>query len=318
MPRTRRYIEPGRPYELILRVREGLPFRPGPLINTLLEGIMARAQRDNKVTICHYLWMSNHVHMIFIPHDPLSCVNFYQEIQKKITDTFKKLLGKRRLCLWEGDAVLAQILDVRKAVERVAYLYANPARANLVSSIENYPGASSWDAFYHKDEEPKEVPWLQLPTIHKLPSLSLTRKVEEKILSELKVKSVVGHGLQVKPRALIEAFGIETDMRESIIEVIRSKELTAERVRRETKKTVKSRALLMQECINAPHLPKKRLGENRIFVLSSCRELRTSFINAIKIFSARCMNCYQMLRKGIEKIPWPMGAFRPWAPPLNC
>jgi hypothetical protein len=277
---------------------------------------MARAQRDNKVTICHYLWMSNHVHMIFIPHDPLSCVNFYQEVQKKITDTFKRLLGKRRLCLWEGDAVLAQILDLQKAIERVAYLYANPARANLVSSIESYPGASSWDAF-SRDDEPKEVPWFQLPTIHKLPSLSLNRKVEEKILKELQMKSVISHSLEVKPRALMEAFGVETDMRESIIEVIRSKELTAERVRKDAQKTVKSRALLMQECINAPHLPKKKLGENRIFVLSSCRELRASFIHAIKIFSARCVNCYLMLRKGIEQIPWPSGAFRPWAPPLT-
>jgi REP element-mobilizing transposase RayT len=82
MPRTRRHIQPGRPYELILRVKEGFPFCPSPLINTLLNGIIARAQRDNKVTLCHYRQMSNLIHIILIAKCPVATVNFYQKIRE--------------------------------------------------------------------------------------------------------------------------------------------------------------------------------------------------------------------------------------------
>jgi hypothetical protein len=46
-------------------LKTGLPFLgPSPLINTHLNGIISRAQRDNTVTLCHYLWMSNQIYII--------------------------------------------------------------------------------------------------------------------------------------------------------------------------------------------------------------------------------------------------------------
>ena len=59
--RTRRQIISGRPYELILRVSNKLPFVALELVDLILKSALARAQRDNKVIICHHLWMGNHV-----------------------------------------------------------------------------------------------------------------------------------------------------------------------------------------------------------------------------------------------------------------
>jgi REP element-mobilizing transposase RayT len=318
MPRTRRHIQPGRPYELILRVKEGLPFRPSPLINTLLNGIIARAQRDHKVTLCHYLWMSNHIHIILIAKCPVSTVNFYQEIQKKVTDTFKRLLGKRRLSLWEGDAVLAQILDIDKAIDRVAYLYANPARANLVGKIDNYPGASSWDHFLSEKHESASIPWIQLPSIKKLSSLHLSQKEEMKILAELTSQSEISHKIILQPHALIAAFGNIGNCKQTIIEKVREKESLAEQVRSSEKKSIPSKDLLINQQINRPYAPKKRQGERRIFVLSSIKSLRINYIYSVKEFCRRCSECYKKARLGIASVSWPNDAFRPFLPPLSA
>ena len=58
---------------------------------------------------------------------------------------------------------------------------------------------------------------------------------------------------------------------------------------------------------------KKR--ERRIFVHSSDKELRISYIQMIKAFCRECKECYQLYKQGIL-IEWPPGAFRPSAPPL--
>lgn len=315
MPRTRRYIQAGRPHELILRVREGLPFRPGPLINTLLEGIIARTQRDHKVTLCHYLWMSNHVHIILIPHCPRSCVNFYQEIQKKITDTFKRLLGKKRLCLWEGDPVLAQILDLDKAIDRVAYLYANPARANIVETIGDYQGASSWNRF-SKSGKTTTVPWVRLPALPKLPTLNLNKRTESDILSELLTEETQYHHLTLKPEALGQVFGTSKDIKDRILNKIKEKEQVAALTRKATKKTLGFNSSRKQ-MIFSSYYPKKKPGERRIFVLSSDKWLRISFILSLKEFCAKCTHCYELLLKRAKTIDWPTEAFRPYAPPLS-
>ncbi len=110
MPRTRRYIRANRPYELDIRVKSGLPFACLRLIKLVLKSAPARAQRDNKVTICHHHWQANHLHMLLIPQDAELCVYFYQELQKKVTEAMKRLLGVRRLNLWEGDPILAEVL----------------------------------------------------------------------------------------------------------------------------------------------------------------------------------------------------------------
>lgn len=323
MPRTRRFIESGKPYELILRVKAGLPFRPGRLVNALIEGIIARAQRDKKVTICHYVWMGNHVHIILVTQDPQSCVDFYQEIQKKLTDAFKRLLGQHRLSMWEGDAVLAQILDLDKAIDRVAYLYANPSRANLVDSIGEYPGVTSFKAFMGADtlnyEYTVDVPWLRLPWLKRLKALFLSQHDEHQYLAQILPKDAQCFPLVLQPNAWMEAFkvGLDEDVasvNQGIIERLGEKELEARIKRKSQGKRTPSKINLFKERIFAPHTPSKR--ERRIYVLSNCKKLRVAFVSAVKEFCARCSLCYQMLKEGIENIPWPSQAFRPAAPPL--
>jgi len=157
--------------------------------------------------------------MLIIPLDAEQCVNFYQDLQKKITDAMKRILGVSRLALWEGDPVLAEILDCEAAIQRIAYYYANPTDADLVNTIEEYPGLSSWDDFNNAALEvhavqSHEVPWIRLPSIPRLKSLYLSDSQDRALTAALIEKNKKKtHALSIQPHAWMAAFNI-TDSEE--------------------------------------------------------------------------------------------------------
>ena len=319
MARTRRYIRAERPFELEIRVKEGLPFACLEVVKLLLKSAMARAQRDNKIKICHYNWLANHLHMLFIPYDAEKCIFFYQELQKKITEYMKRLLGVRRLALWEGDPVLAEILDFEKALDRIAYLYANPASANLVDSIDEYPGLSSWVDFLEAGTQvdsvvSHSVPWVRLPNVKKLPSLVLSTAKDLALYEELVATSDTSHELAIYPYALLSCFGT-TEMsdiksvRERIINKVRTLETYAREVRKQTGKSVIGVVRLLKQKIMAFHLPPPR--ERRIYVHASDTKERIEHISAVKMFCSACKICYRAWKAGECTISWPSGAIRP-------
>jgi len=234
MPKTRRYLPSGQVYEACIRVKEGLPFATLGLISTILEGSMARAQRDSKITICHFVWMANHLHILFIVHDAWQCSAFFCELQKKITDAMKKLLNLEHLLLWESRPSIARILDIDTAKQRIAYFYCNPAKANLVDSIDHYPGLSSWRAFNSAPPEltakdSKEVPWYRsrhLPVLH---SRSISERRDKQHLEDLRKKKHRLHSLAIYPNAWMRVFDVsETEevkaINAGIMESVRASE----------------------------------------------------------------------------------------------
>lgn len=319
MSRTRRCIRALKPYELILRVKDCLPFVPNKTVNSIIKSALARTLRDDKISLCHFLWMGNHVHILFLALDAEASVNFYQELQKKITDSFKRLLGKRRLSLWEGDPVLAEILDADKMLEKIAYLYANPARASLTDSISEYPGVSSWEYFSTgKDKSFEQIPWIRLPAIPELTSLYISPLEDERICEEMTQGSTNFYDLPLTPDAWMECFSITKASDKEIInqrtlELVSVMESEARTKRALDRKSVIGPHKLIHASLMKSHDPKPR--ERRVFVHSSDKESRISYIQMIKEFCRRCKECYELYKKG-ELVIWPPGAFRPSAPPL--
>ncbi len=318
MPRRRRLIRSKRTFELELRVKEGIAFPTLLTMNLIIESAMARAQRDDKIEICDYVWMGNHVHMLFVSRDAQACVNFYQEVQKKICESMKRLLGLPRLNIWEGDPVLMEILDVEAVIERKAYLYANPARADLVDKISDYLGVTTWDAFLSSmsvdTEISRLVPWIQLPTIRKLPSRKLSEVQDLHFARGLRLAAKNQHVLKVRPNGWMNVFGIKdenevAEINQRIKERIAEKEEAARQVRKEKGKTVIGKWALARQAILMPHTPKKR--ERRIFVYSSIKELRIAYIKAHNEICEVCVECYRRWRFGDCSTPWPPGTFCP-------
>lgn len=323
MPRARRKIVSGKMYEVILRVSDQLPFIPYETINLMIESTIARAQRDDKVTLCHHTWMANHPHLIVVAHDPQQCSNFYQEVQKKITESLKRLLGFESLNLWDGSPAVAQILDVEKAIDKIAYGYANPSAANLVDSIKEYPGVSSYYLFESIDNTlgckiSRETPWLRLNTFTPLNTRTPSRVQDRAYAEALKGKASKRHDLTLEPNAWMRSFGIEdseeiASINKRIIERIEQKEQEARDIRNLERKSVLGVKKLLKQAILMPCKSKKR--ERRVFFHSSIKELRLIFLEEYREFVSECARCYALLKRGVHA-NWPPGAFRPPAPPL--
>jgi hypothetical protein len=77
----------------------------------------------------------------------------------------KRLLGKKHLTLWQKNGTGAFLIpDLETVKERIAYFYNNPTKANLVDTIEQYPGLNTWEIFKNSDnsidyEFKKDCPW---------------------------------------------------------------------------------------------------------------------------------------------------------------
>jgi len=251
MSRRRRMIMSNTCYEICFRARSSLPFVAYKVIRLIIGAALARTQRDDKLVICHDLWNGSHVHMIVVAKDCQMFVKFYDEIQKKITDALKRLLGLSYLNIWEGYPMVAEIGTLDDAKDRIAYLYANPGQDNLVESIEQFPGYSSWSDFLGasnklSSQTVETFPWIRLPSIPKLHSDVLTPSQDRNLVRVITKANKKKHELVRYPNAWMEYYGVESDkeveeINKQIIELVRAKELKAREDRKLLNRTVMGR-----------------------------------------------------------------------------
>jgi hypothetical protein len=318
-----RYYESQKLYAITFRTIEGLPFVATSYMKLLIRGVMARVQRDKKVTLCHFLWMGNHAHILAIFEDSQQAVHFYAEVQKKLTESLKSLLGLGHLRLWEGRPVVAPVLDLPAAIQQVAYLYANPARANLVDSISDYPGCSSWDTFQRMatSEAPQvdakveiKERWVPYSKIPLLPAPVL-KKHADLDFAETLYKTGRHHTLDLYPNAWMKCFGVTTPERvahvnqEILNQLAKNEQQHRDARIKESKGVLGERALRIQP-IMRHHIPKRTANRRRVFVICSDKQLRISFIFKVKALCELARQYYQDALRGVLR-NWPPGMFKP-------
>lgn len=324
MARRRRYIRSNRMYEIVFRAREGLPLPTLEIVRAIILSALARTQRDEKVVICHYMWMGNHPHIGCIALDPEAFVAFYQELQKKLTESLKKLLGRDHLHLWEGEPMVAEILDIEAAIGRIAYWYANPANANLVETVEEYPGVSTWQDFVDAEDSVDAVsqhvvPWIRLCALRQLPSNKLSRQQDMFIANKLRHSAKQSHILSIYPNRWMKIFGVDTKKgvrywNQRMLSLLDQKQNLVRSERIAKGKGVLGAHRLKEQPLIKSHIPKKR--ERRIYVLSTIAQLRIDFIAEMEALCKICIEYYRRWKAGDRSINWPPGIFRPPAPPI--
>ena len=252
------------------------------------------------------------------------------EVQKKITDCLKRLFGLDYLHIWEGRPMVARIGDIDEAVSRISYLYANPAQDHLESSIELFPGYSSYREFQKAmnssvdAEFSEEVLRLRLPTFPILQTNTPDVIQERGVIRLLEKRNEEKQLLTRYPNIWMRAFGVKdcdvSEINQRIQKKLRHRERIAAMLRRITGRTVMGRPALKKQPILKPHKPKKK--SRKIFYLGSSREDRIWYILDFKEFCRQCAECYQEWLKGNFLVKWPPGAFKPPLPPnmniLSC
>lgn len=266
--------------------------------------------------------MSNHLHLLFIAKDAEQAVQFYSELMKKITDYYKKLLSLPRLELWEPNgAVLSEILDLESAKDRIAYLFANPSRANLVDSINDYPGFSSYESFKTDTSCTETVPWVRQPSIRPLPHPTLTERQDRFLTNKLCSRTKLSHPLTVEPRAAFTAFGVREELdlvkiQNSIKQEIERREECYRSARVENGTKILGANALRKESIRKAHTPKRTAADRKILFHTTMKDLAMEFLARFDVFCARCRDAYEDYKRGNQNAQWPPGAFRPPMGPL--
>lgn len=323
MGRPRKQILSNETYEICMRTQFGLPFVTAFYMNLIIEGIMARVQRDMKVIINHIIWMTNHAHIIIEARDIDQCKAFYGEVQKQLTEAIKRLLGKKHLSLWRSNETsVVHLGDAEGIMNRIAYLYSNPSRANLVETIDHYPGISSWKGFLEAPstldaEISKTCPWIQAPMIPRLPCASVNPTQDLRLVERMRGMAVRSHKLVVHPNAWMKKFGITApeeiaEKNRSIRAMVEENEASQRRLRQREGRRVMGANRLRRQPLTLTYTPKKET--QRIFVYAADKSLRIEMIKAYRAFCDKCRECYERWKRGDYAVKWPPGAYRPPQP----
>jgi hypothetical protein len=306
-------------YDICFRAVQGLPLPARAITRLLIESIIARLVATEQVVVCGYVWMANHPHMQIFSLDCADLTQFHGQLKKRLSDFLKRLLGLATLRLWDDRTTLGEVLDLDAGIERFVYSFLNPVRAKLVSSIDHYQGCNTWREFLTAQPDTnavieKEVPWIIATDIGRLSKSNPSLSEERRVLDNLKQRAATRqtHTLRIYPFKWLEAFGI-TDPAE--IERIRAKII--KRVREE-EAILADQKLAAQRVegflVTDDYIPPPK--ERKVFMYGSRPEDRLNHLANYRGFIATCRACYDLMKRGVQGIPWPPGCFVPPAPRL--
>ncbi len=237
MPENPKVFIHGTLVELCTRTEQGLPFAPTPYIRLIWLSILARAQTMYPLTICHALLMANHVHLLVIIQNPAHVPKFVEYLKRELAHAVNHLLGNPRATVWEEGYDSPVILDAAKAIERIAYCYANCSEAALAQSIDDYPNWSTWSDFLSAAPTEITVPRIARNDIPELPLKTLSFAEQEDFARELEAKGKEHYVLRIEPDAWMKCFSDELagttaeQNNELVVKRIREKEADAKKNR---------------------------------------------------------------------------------------
>lgn len=270
--------------EVCFRTEEGLPLIPAPYMQLLLTTHLARAQTLYPVEIPHFIVMGNHIHIMFVVGDPENIPAFIEYFKRESAHTINRLLGRRRRTVWIDRYDSPVILDAEKAIDRIVYFYANPLKANLVATIDDYPNLNSWQAFLNGGQT-ITCARIARDSISALPKRAMSFVEQEKLADSLRACGKEECTLILSPNAWLKCFretrdSDPTEIKERIIKEIR----LTEQEHRDTRKVscVGAHALKLQP-IWKLHTPLKY--GRKMICLASTAALRKPYI---KWFRERC------------------------------
>lgn len=326
MSRTPRVIVANRAYEIVTRARYGLPFPPTRTTKILLKGILGRVQRDVKVILGHAMIVNNHNHQIVQPKRPEDFCRYYGEMLKKATEALKALLGQTRLRIWEDRATVMMLESLEDCINRIVYLYCNPAKHDLEDSVDKYPGFNTWREFLTCEPSVEatvtlNAKWYPVKCIPKLPaSRVLDAAADDRYAGRLcATEEGEHHPLVVQPFAFLAPYGITEPaeierIRQKIISLVREREAQYRQERAAEGRRVIGAARLCLEPYMKAHTPKKR--ERKIFLICHDRERRKHLLSRFRKIFEKCNACYSDLKLG-NTVEWPPGTFTPHFAPTE-
>ena len=281
LPKPPRLFISGGIYEVCFRTEEGLPLVSTPYMKVILKGIIATAFSMYDVDLLADIVMGNHIHLLVRVINPEHLDDVVCYIKRESAHAINNLLGRRRRTVWQQGYDCPLILDAEKMIDRLIYFFTNPTKANLESTIELYPGLSSWESVL-KDGYVLKGRRIPREVIPALPAKTLSLREQHQLAEQLLEEALPEQEVRIDPLSFLNDFsdGISMDcenVRARIIKGVREKE--AEFAAERTCPVLGAHALKMQS-MRISYEPKK-FGK-QMWVLSSRKEIRIPVINWFK------------------------------------
>ena len=318
MSRNRKYFPNKAVVFCSSRTETGLPFVSSYNMNYILEGILARASELYDVSICHGIFMANHFHMLIVVNNPEDVSAFFGYVKTESSHAVNRLLGRAQRTIWEDGYDSPIVLTADKVEHYIKYIYLNPVSANLVESIKDYPGVSSWEMFSSGSKQ-KQARRLRRSSIEALDSPALSINEQKRLVAHYNTLPGTTHTLTLEPNAWMDCFdelvGVDRDtLNNRLMEEIAAEEDRLKKRRAKENKSVVGATRLRRESMSKEYEPTKR--SLRMICLSTCKEIRKAFVEAYRLLSQQAQEVYLSWKRGDLTDRIPPGMFAPRVPSL--
>jgi REP element-mobilizing transposase RayT len=114
---------------------------PGPVLNPILLGALARAQTLYPVRICAFVFLSNHLHLLLEVDDAQILARFMSHFTSKIAREVGRLTGWREKVFGRRYQAILISSEPEAQVERLRYVLSHGCKEGLVERPADWPGA---------------------------------------------------------------------------------------------------------------------------------------------------------------------------------
>jgi hypothetical protein len=122
----------------VLHSRFLLP--PGPVLNPILLGALARAQTLYPVRICAFVFLSNHLHLVLEVDDAQVLARFMSHFTSKIAREVGRLTGWREKVFGRRYQAILISSEPEAQVARLRYVLSHGCKEGLVERPGDWPG----------------------------------------------------------------------------------------------------------------------------------------------------------------------------------
>jgi len=261
---------------------------------------------------------ATHVHLLCVVDNPDDIAQFMKCFKTETAHAFNRILGRTKRTIWCEGSDDPVVLTPLRTLIAIAYLYANPSKDCLESSIDKYPGFSTWKMFT-AGEMSKEWKRIRRPQYRALTRENNNLKGYTKEAERLVSDSKETVPFKIEPNAWLDAFGItqkeEQDrMNARLIARVRYLEQRAALIRSRHGHRVVGKEQLLRQVLSVSYRP-QRYGK-RMWCLSEKRSVRKKFITFLKDLMAKARSVRERWYQGDFSVPYPPGLFPPSMPKL--
>ena len=319
MPKNRKYYPNKSVLLCTTRTETGLPLVPSLNMNFIIWGILARARERYDISVCHFIFLGNHFHMIIVVRNPNDVSNFIGYVKAETAHAINRLLARPQRTVWQDGYDSPILLTPRDVMKYIRYIYLNPARANLTESIDDYPGVSSWE-LHKKGIYTRVCKRLSRDSINPLWNPALSIAEQRRLVDTYQSQAGTEHEFVLEADAWMECFpeleGVSaSEINRELLKEIASEEKLLSKERREAKQSVIGATTLRRQSMTKEHEPKKR--SRRMICICHDRTLRRACIEFFKRLCEEAREVYEAWKRGELLKRVPAGMFAPRVPSLE-